>query len=179
VAIGIAITGVSLWMNSKLTMQAGFWDLAHPQMVRALGMGLVMIPLSVIALSDLPPQQRGNGAGLFNLTRELGGSIGTAWMWMNVTNLTTRNAARLREDVTAYSSAALDQIQSLAHGVGARTWDPMRGAYQILEYRVNAQASVRAFNLGFLWATVAFYLGLVLVLLLKKPKPGVRVGGAH
>ena len=172
VALGICITATSLWMNSRLTMQCGFWELAHPQMVRSLGMGLVMIPLSVIALSDLKPMQRGNAAGLFNLTRELGGSIGTAWMGMNVTNLSTRNSARLREDITAYSTPALDQLSALQHGVGLRTWDPARASLAIIDYRVGAQAAVKAFNQGFLTAAGAFLCGLFLILLLKRPAAG-------
>src|SRR6185312_1229324 len=86
VAFGIVAVCISLWMNAHLTSQAGFWDLARPQMVRAFALGFIFIPLSVIALSDLAPSIRGNATGLFNLTRELGGSIGTAWMSVALDN---------------------------------------------------------------------------------------------
>ena len=48
--------------------------------IRSLALSLCFVPLSVVALADLPASERGSGAGLFNATRELGGSIGTAWM---------------------------------------------------------------------------------------------------
>ncbi len=77
---GILGTSLSLWLNAHLTDQAGFWDLTRPQFVRSVSMGFIFIPISMLALSDLPNEIRGNATGLFNLTRELGGSIGTAWM---------------------------------------------------------------------------------------------------
>lgn len=180
IALGMTITCTSLFLNSRLNTDCGFWELAHPQMVRALGMGLVMIPLSVTALSDLTPAQRGNGAGLFNLTRELGGSIGTAWMGMNVSNLTTTNAASLAANVTLFSRPAMDRLDQMRRSLGAGSWNPDALAIGALNGRVHAQAAVKAFNQGFLEAALAFACGLLFVLLLKRPRGGMKGGaGAH
>ncbi len=65
---GILGTSLSLWLNAHLTDQAGFWDLTRPQFVRSVSMGFIFIPISMLALSDLPNQIRGNATGLFNLT---------------------------------------------------------------------------------------------------------------
>lgn len=80
VAVDIVGVAYSLWMNAHLTERSGFWDLVASSFVRSASLAFVFIPISVIALSDVAPDKCGNATGLFNLTRELGGSIGTAWM---------------------------------------------------------------------------------------------------
>src|SRR5213078_2985060 len=78
--VGVTATALSQWVAAHLTSEAAFLDLVYPNMIRSFGLAFVFIPVSVAALSDLPLAQRGNATGLFNLTRELGGSLGTAWM---------------------------------------------------------------------------------------------------
>lgn len=176
---GILGASLSLWMNGHLTSQASFWDLARPQMVRSVGLSFIFIPLSVIALSDLAPDQRGNATGLFNLTRELGGSIGTAWMGMSLDNSSKLFASRLGESVSAYSPTTQEQLALLQRGVTARLPDPQGSAVTILGLRVQVQAMIKAFNQGFVTVAVMFAAGVFLVLLLKRPQPGVKIEGAH
>ena len=136
---------------------------------RAARMGFIFIPLSVIALSDLPPEQRGNAAGLFNLTRELGGSIGTAWMGTMLTN----NAHQFRTDLARYADPYNPLFQEQlrqAQGAVARLPDPVQSGYALMASRLDAQALIRAFNSGFLVLAAVFALSLLLVLLLRKPK---------
>jgi len=47
-----------------------------PIVISGFALGLVFVPLSVTALGDLPPESVGNGSGLYNLMRNIGGSIG-------------------------------------------------------------------------------------------------------
>src|SRR6185295_5669232 len=104
--VGVTIVAFSQWIAATLTDQAGFGNLVEPQLVRAIGLAFVFIPLSVAALSDLPPAQRGNGTGLFNLTRELGGSLGTAWMGKVVADGIATHSATLAEHVSPYNPVA-------------------------------------------------------------------------
>ena len=63
------------------------------------GLAFLFVPLSMVALSDLPLAQRGNATGLFNLTRELGGSMGTAYMSVALDRSTKLYALHLRENI--------------------------------------------------------------------------------
>jgi DHA2 family multidrug resistance protein len=178
VAFGVATACLSLWMNGHLTTEAGFWDLAKPQMVRSFAMGFIFIPLSVIALSDLAPKDRGNATGLFNLTRELGGSIGTAWMGINLDDSTKIFRAHLAENVTAQSPVVAEQLAAMRAALG-RLPDADASARTLLDLRVQVQALIKAFNEGFLEVAAVFAGAMVLVFLLKRPAPGVRIEGAH
>ncbi len=178
VAFGIATACLSLWMNGHLTSEASFWDLAKPQMVRAFAMGFIFIPLSVIALSDLTPAKRGNATGLFNLTRERGGSIGTAWMSVALDNSSKIHGSQIGEAVNPYNPIAQEQLAALK-GVAANLADPTQSATSILALRIQLQALIKSFNESFLAVAAAFAAGLFLVLLLKRADPGVKIEGAH
>lgn len=164
-AIGITGVAISLWMNAHLTDRSGFGDLVASMFVRSLSLAFVFIPISVLALSDIPADKRGNATGLFNLTRELGGSIGTAWMGLVIDRGTKIHGSYLAESVTPYSPVTQMQL-----GAGEAA----------LAFRVRVQALVLSFQDGFTYATFVFLAALVLVLLLKKPTPGAQgPSGAH
>jgi DHA2 family multidrug resistance protein len=75
IAIGVSLFAVSCFMNSTLTNQSAIDQVKWAQLVRALGQPLIMVPLSTIATAALPPSQAGSASGLFNMMRNLGGSI--------------------------------------------------------------------------------------------------------
>jgi DHA2 family multidrug resistance protein len=178
-AVGIMLTSTSLWMTTQFTQRVGFWDLAHARMVMGAGLSLIFVPLSVLALSDLPAERRGSATGLFNLTRELGGSIGTAWMAMKIADGTKIAGTHLASKVSLTDPTTMEQLGSLQYGPGNSTYEPVRAAQQILWYRIELQALVKTFDQAFTFAAIAFASTVVLVFLLKKPRPGVAPGGAH
>jgi len=168
---GVTTTTLSLWLVAHLTSQAAFVDLVFPNFVRSLGLAFVFVPVSVAALSDLSLAQRGNATGLFNLTRELGGSLGTAWMGKVVADGITTHSSQLGEHVTPYNPIAQAQWLAIARG-GV---DPPA----MLAGRVLREAMVLSFEDGFRITMTAIGLGIVMVMLLKRPGPVGAPGGAH
>jgi DHA2 family multidrug resistance protein len=169
---GILGTSLSLWLNAHLTDQAGFWDLTKPQFVRSVSMGFIFIPISMLALSDLPNQIRGNATGLFNLTRELGGSIGTAWMGLLVDRGSKIHASYLREAIYPENPIVQERIAAIRGSLGQQTFMSDLVPETILELKVRLQALILSFNEGFARVTVLFLASLVLVFFLKRPRPG-------
>jgi DHA2 family multidrug resistance protein len=179
-AIGVTIVAFSQLVASELTQAAGFWDAVRPNFLRSLGLGFIFIPVSVIALSGLSPEQRGNATGLFNLTRELGGSLGTALMGVMLSDGVKTHASYLAEAVNPYNPLLQEQLAQLSGSVGSQTYQSELVAETILHNRVDLQALILTFESGFRWVALAMSLGLVLVLLLKKPSAtGGELVGAH
>jgi DHA2 family multidrug resistance protein len=170
--VGVTVVGASQLVGSHLTAAAGFGDLVMPQLIRAVGLAFIFIPVSVAALSDLSPAARGNATGLFNLTRELGGSLGTAWMGKVVYDGATSHASALAAHVTVFDPAVQDRLAMLAH----------RGlpGSAVLQLQVQREALVMSFEDGFRIAMVAILVGLALVAMLRKPREGAAApAGAH
>jgi DHA2 family multidrug resistance protein len=169
--VGVSIVGASQWLGAELTAQADFHDLVMPQLVRAIGLAFIFIPLTVASLSDLPPQERGNATGLFNLTRELGGSLGTAWMGKVVADGVVRHTSYLSQHLSAYDPMVQERVVQLQHaGMPPEA---------VLSRTVSTQALVMSFEDGFRLAMIAILLGLVLVFFLKRPKNTAPPPDAH
>lgn len=169
---GVTMTALSQWFAAHLTSEAAFYDLVFPNLIRSLGLVFVFIPVSVASLSDLPPAQRGNATGLFNLTRELGGSLGTAWMGKVVADGIVVHSSRLAEHVSAYNPIA----QESWRGMIQRGLDPA----STLMSRVTREAMVISFEDGFRLTMLTIGLGIVMVMLLKRARPGQAApAGAH
>ncbi|WP_233612239.1 DHA2 family efflux MFS transporter permease subunit [Corallococcus sp. AB045] len=180
--IGFGILGMSLslWTNGHLATRVDEITLITPVFIRACSLGFIFVPLSVMALSNLRPEQRGNAAGLFNLTRELGGSIGTAWMSSALSRSTQANVTAITSHVDVYGQVAQEQVASMTGAMAAKgVLNPTGAAYGLLSQRINAQALVRAFNTNFLILAALFVCALVLVVMLQKADPNVKVEGAH
>jgi DHA2 family multidrug resistance protein len=177
IAVGLLGVTVSLWMNGHLTPEADPHAMTMPIFVRSLSLALCFVPLSVVALSGLSARQRGNAAGLFNMTRELGGSIGTAWM----STMLDRTTRVYTSDLAGHADAgsAAGDVAALQHGVFGSGFDPSASALSMVNLRIAGQALVRAFNDGFITLAVLFLGSLVLVLWLRKSEPQVAPVAAH
>ncbi|MGC4089280.1 MAG: DHA2 family efflux MFS transporter permease subunit [Polyangiaceae bacterium] len=168
-SIGVVVVAFSQYVASHLTAAAGFWDLVTPNMIRSFGLGFIFIPVSVLALSGLAPEQRGNATGLFNLTRELGGSLGTALMGMLVSDDIKRFGSYLGENLSPTNPLLQEQLGALAGSVGTQTAQRDLVAESVLSMRVARQAMVQSFENGFRWTALAMALGLVLLLFVRRP----------
>ncbi|HEX2870814.1 MAG TPA: DHA2 family efflux MFS transporter permease subunit [Polyangiaceae bacterium] len=177
--IGVTVVALSQVVASHLTQQAGFWDMVKPNMIRSFGLGFIFIPVSVMALSGLAASQRGNATGLFNLTRELGGSLGTALMGMLVTNDMKRFGSYLGENLYPSNPLLQERMAALSGSLGSHTVQRELVAESVLKLQTTTQAMVQSFENGFRWTAFAMSLGLVLVVLLKRPESAVAVEGAH
>jgi len=67
-----------MWKHAHFTTESGMSDFFWPLIFRGVGLGLIFVPLTNLALADLPMSRIPNGTGLFNLMRQLGGSVGIA-----------------------------------------------------------------------------------------------------
>jgi len=178
----VANTGIftSLWMNAHLTADASMSHLVHPLFIRAIGTGFGFVPLTFLAVASLPASQRPGGTALFNLTRELGASIGTAWMSTMLDRGTKLNYTFLTSHVDRFNPLTAEQLRLYEHGPGTRLADASNAALAILQHRLNGQALLRAFNANFLLLAFAFLLASGLILLMRRPKPnGVVDTNAH
>jgi DHA2 family multidrug resistance protein len=179
VAAGVLLVFLSMRKNAELSHVSGYWNLEIPLILRSVGISLVIVPLSVISLSGLPAAQRGNATGLFNLTRELGGSIGTALMGTMLDRISTVESARIAENVTEMSSEAARQSSMLEHGPLAFLADPASAAFASLSQRVHGLGMIRAFDRSFEVTGLFIAAAVFLVVFLDKPDPNVKVEGAH
>ncbi len=179
VGFGVMVITYSLFLNSQFTAASSDTQLIKTVFIRAVGLCFIFVPLSVMALSNLPAAQRGNATGLFNLTRELGGSIGTAWMSSMLAHSTARHYQYLTENVNRFSTIARDQLQMTTAALGWKFADPESGVLTLIQGRMNTQALIKAFSENYMILVAVFGASMLLIFLLQKPKGAVDLKGVH
>jgi DHA2 family multidrug resistance protein len=98
IATGFTIFAIASFKMSGLTLQMSQWSLLWPIIWSGVAAGLVFVPLSAVAMGTLRNEQIGNATGLYNLLRNIGGSIGIAV----VNTLVTRHWQVHRVDLARY-----------------------------------------------------------------------------
>ena len=84
-----AVAGGMFWL-SRLTEHANYGQLLGPMLVTSLGLGLVFVPLALVALHNVAEQDSGVASSLLNTAQQVGGAIGLALLgtvaWTTVAN---------------------------------------------------------------------------------------------
>ena len=182
IGTGIVLFAVSCWMNSSLTNQSAIDQLRWSQLVRAAGQPLIMVPLSSVATAGLPPSQAGSASGLFNMMRNLGGSLGIAVIATLLTQRENFHSNRLGESVSLYdptTQARLSQLTQSFVSKGADLATAQQQAIAILDRIVRRESLVMAYNDCFYVVACALLLSGVAVLFFKKVKTSGGAAGGH
>jgi DHA2 family multidrug resistance protein len=87
-AFGFALLGYSTWMLSNISLDIGMASVIIPNLINGSAMGFIFVPLTTMTLSRLRKEEMGNATGIYNLMRNIGGSIGIA----TVTTLLVRGS---------------------------------------------------------------------------------------
>jgi DHA2 family multidrug resistance protein len=181
--IGLGLFGASCLMNASMDASTGFDQLLVSQLVRALGQPFIMLTLSNFAMQGIAPRDMPSASSLFNMTRNLGGSIGIALLATALTNREHFHSERLGESVSmlaAPTQARLDQLTSAFIGAGI---DPATAANQALaaiDRVVRREAYIMAYNDGF-WIVGLTLLACIVALWFadKVKSPSGPGNGAH
>jgi DHA2 family multidrug resistance protein len=180
--VGAGILLLSLHGLAQLSTSTSGDDLFLPLLVRSLGIVLMFLPLQLAALGPVPQAEVGAATGFFNLTRQLGGSIGVALLTTLIDKRQVFHQAVLSEHVVSNDPSTLERLSMLTRGLvsrGVALWDAQQQALALLAASVKKQAAVLSFNDSF-WATFALIVvTLPLVALLGKPRDGADLSLGH
>jgi DHA2 family multidrug resistance protein len=173
VGSGLLVSIFSFWQLSHLTAAMGFWDIFFPQLWQGVGFSLVFVALSTAALGNIPKPKLTAATGLYNVARQVCGSIGIAIAATLLARDTTRYHAVLGEHVSTWNDTTrlwLGQVTAGMMKAGADRFTAGRRALELLDANVTRQAAVLAYNHVFLLITMLFVLGAPLVLLLRRSR---------
>jgi DHA2 family multidrug resistance protein len=168
---GLLIAGYGFYTMSQLTTQVGFWDLFWPQLWQGVGFSLIFVALSTAALSTIAKPQMTQATGLYNVVRQVFGSVGIAIAATQLTSGTQRYHAMLVEEAGIGNPAVVQFLRATTAAMmraGADALAARERALELLDLRVTAQASVLAYNHVFLLMALVFVIGFPLVLLLRR-----------
>jgi DHA2 family multidrug resistance protein len=172
-AIGFLVGAMTMFMLAGLNMNAGYWDILWPQVLQGGAMACMFIPLSAAAMSHVPREKMGNATSIFNLMRNIGGSVGIAMMTTLLARRQQFHQSRLIEHIRPGVPQVWSALQQFTHYFQLRGSDPVtasRQAYAAVYGQVQQQAAMLSFVEAFKAMGLVFLVMVPLVILLKDPK---------
>jgi MFS transporter, DHA2 family, multidrug resistance protein len=162
-ALGLGITGWSFYRMTGWTPNVSQAEIVWVGVIQGVGLGLLFVPLSAVALATLSPERRTEGAGLYNLARNVGSSVG-----ISVVNaLLTTNTQVNHADIAANVNAVNRLFENTAV---AQFWNPLTAAGRAaLDSVVTNQAQIIAYIDDYKLLMIATFAVFPLVLLFKRP----------
>jgi len=174
-AAGLALFSGSSFLNSALTNLTAHDQLRFAQCIRALGMPLVIVPLTTLTTCHVASKHAGSASALFNMFRNLGGSVGIALLATQVDLREKMHSCRLGEAVTAFSSATGERLAAVTQHFVAQGADAATAGQQalaVLAGTVRRESYVAAYSDCFYLLGVGLLVTIALVWFCKPAKRG-------
>ena len=168
-AVGLGLTAWSFYAMTGWTPDVSQTEIIIVGVVQGAGLGFLFVPLSSATLATLPPDQRTEGAGIYNLSRNIGSSVGISV----VTSLLTQNTQANHADIAQHVTAVNRQFDNPAI---AHMLSPVTAAGRAaLDAIVAQQAQIIAYIDDYKLLMIATLAAVLLLVVFKKPSAG---GGA-
>ncbi|AJE03417.1 DHA2 family efflux MFS transporter permease subunit [Geobacter pickeringii] len=179
---GLLISATSMFMMQRFTLEASYWNFAWPRIILGVGLAMLFVPLTTVTLASIPREEMGNATGMFNLLRNIGGSVGIAAAATLLSRFAQFYQNVLISNVTQFNPVARQTIGTWKQALMARGIDGASAETKSLAALygiVQRQAGMLAYNRIF-WIVGLTFLGVMpLLLLLRKPKLGAGPAGMH
>jgi EmrB/QacA subfamily drug resistance transporter len=150
---GAVLAVVGLAWQTQVTVDSGYVDgILGPMLVFGLGMGLLFVPLTIVAVSGVPPHESGAASSLLNVMQQVGGSLGLSIL-VTVFGTASRNEAATQ--ITRFLADATPQLRAQFQQTGQL---PAAYADQVLAHGIST-----AFQLSVVFAALALAVATVVI----------------
>jgi DHA2 family multidrug resistance protein len=177
---GMFLFFVFTYMLSNSTLETGEVNVLIPLLIRGVGMALLFVPLTTLAIADLKGAEIGQGTGLNNMMRQLGGSFGIAALTtlIHIRQFEHRNS--LLSNVNVYNNAFLQRMHMLEQGFmakGKSAIEATQMAYRAIEGAVIKQSLLLTYDDAYLISGLIMLFSIPLLYLqpFKKGKVSMPV----
>lgn len=175
--IGMFLFFVFCYMLSKSTLQSGTNDFFLPLMIRGVGMALLFVPLTTLAIQDLKGPEIGQGSGLNNMMRQLGGSFGIAALTTLIHVRQGFHRSNLLVNINEYNPAFTERFNAFIKSFMAKGYsylDAKMLAAKAIEGTVTKQSLLLTYSDAY-WVAGLILLCSIPLLYLQKFKKNVAV----
>jgi DHA2 family multidrug resistance protein len=140
---------------SRFTLSAGLDDFLAPILIRGFGLSLLFVPITTLALQDVPRDELGQATGLNNMMRQLGGSLGIAIITTIMSSRFALHRAHLTENISSLSPQFNERFNSAIHALTAKGYS-FADAKQLALQSINTSVTKQTYLLTY---TDAFWIG--------------------
>ena len=179
---GLTIGGVTLLWLGDLNLNAGYWDFMWPQFLQGAGMALLFVPLTTVSMAAIERERLGYATSLFNLMRNIGGSIGIAITSTMLQRQRQVTGTQLGEHLTIYDETTRSVFEQIRAGLMAAGTDAITATertYAVMRGLLLREASMVSFVMLFRILGIVFLALIPLVALMRRPRGSGPAAAAH
>jgi DHA2 family multidrug resistance protein len=179
--IGMFLFFIFTNMLSHSTLATGQGDVLIPLLIRGVGMALLFVPLTTLAMADLKGAEIGQGSGLNNMMRQLGGSFGIAVLTTIIHTRQGLHRNNLLVNISQYNPVFTERFNGYVHAFmakGSSMMDATKMAYQAMEGIVTRQSLLLTYDDAY-WLSGLVMLFSIPLLYLQPFKKLKAVTDAH
>jgi DHA2 family multidrug resistance protein len=181
VSLGFGIFAICSFMWGEITLDISPWTLTIPVIVSGFALGMVFVPLSVTSLGDLKKEQVGNASGLYNLMRNIGGSVGISVVETLLARHSQFHQDRLVNNLASTGQAWQNRVDALTNALTPSSGAGLAHSQAIAEIgrQLQRQADLMSYIDDFRYMALACFCCVPFVWLLKRVKKSAADVPAH
>jgi MFS transporter, DHA2 family, multidrug resistance protein len=171
IAFGFGLFALTAKWMASLTLQISQWSLLGPIILSGVAAGLVFVPLSTTAMGTLKNEEIGNASGLYNLLRNVGGSIGISLVNTIIARHVQSHRSDLAHDV--FRGPAVEHTLNLYRGLfsaHAVSNTATHRAYALIQSTLDQQATVYAYIDDLRYMAIVCLFCMPIIFLVRKVK---------
>jgi DHA2 family multidrug resistance protein len=167
---GIAGFAVSMLLLGNLTLGVGMSNIVWPNILQGASVGMIVVPIMSLSMATLANDKIGNASGIFNLARNLGGSIGISVTTTYVTRLAQSYQSQMVGNLSPMNPIYQQRLSGFTSALTPLSGAPQAAqqAQGLLYSTVLQQSAYQAFMSVFNWSAVLIAVLLLTPLLMKK-----------
>jgi DHA2 family multidrug resistance protein len=173
---GFVTLAISSFMLANINLEISQMDVIWPSIINGIAISFIFVPLTTTTMSQLGQAQLGNASGLYNLMRNLGGSIGIAFVTTMLARGAQTHQALMVGHLTPTDPAFVQRFNVAKKMLSLHT-DPVnatRQAYDAVYSLLDQQAHLWAFVDNFFLFGMLALAGMPLVFLFKRVQPAKK-----
>jgi len=177
IIVGTLLSGASAFMMSNINLDVAKSSFVMANLIQGAGLSITFVPLATTAMGLLRKDEMGNATGLFNLFRNLGGSVGISM----VTTMIARGSQAHQVTLVTHLTPLDPAFQSRLHEMQATLSQQVTSAQAQLMapgaiYKsLLQQSNLLAYVDDFRWLALLCFLSIAVVFFLKKVSVKGRV----
>ncbi len=169
--LGLVLTAYGLQRAMGWTPDVSEWNIAVTSFIQGAGISCITIPLAIVTFSTLAPKMRTEAAGVYNLLRNMGSSIGISVTGALLVSNSQINQAMISEVINPFNRALQSPFIE-------RFWNPsLPAGAMALDSEITRQATIIAYNNDYkLMLVLTLVVTPLLLLIRPAPKQGPPAG---
>ncbi len=174
IIIGVILLTLSMYYSSFFSLESEHAQIMLPLYLRGLALGLILIPLTNIALLEIPKEKLAQASGLFNTIRQIGGSFGVALLGTFLTERIIYHSTRFSEAVNKYSPqfkhVSYAAKNFVMHNLGNTSGYMFMRVKGLIIHNLMSQAFIEGINDDFLFGAIITAIVIIPVFFISARK---------